>query len=483
MSQIDDYMRRSGGSGRRSPSSAGSSREPDERRTSESWFLSYVDGFLSSDVDITNRDDIINPEDILSNFWNIFPDTVENRAKYEQLLNALRNVQAQQEASYQEWYNSTAQQALRDQQAGLNTDILGISGASQASAAEVGSSQPMSGLPTSEEMSMQQEQIRLSRFQSVMSAVSSICSIPASFAGAFGSVASGIGSLKMAKAASQLSNLQATEQFENLAGSEIASRLSDSISSSLSAGQSLDLASWFSDENNFAGILDAYSPPGSDFSASFANVRKRMQRTLGSAYADGKVTAENQGSFSALLADPRYSSDQIVQIAHLKPYMQARADLQLLMDKYQSKVAEVKTKFADGMNVDSAIDAANAKFEFDGKYYDSRDGANEALAEWYVKESEGIIAKMRGAIEQNLLDVYNANPNNERGFAAAYLSGARSMDWYEYLIAQELALGLNRVSAPVPSQSKPNLVDPSSAASSGSDLWQNSIIRSAELLP
>lgn len=213
----------------------------------------------------------------------------------------------------------------------------------------------------------------------------------------------------------------------------------------MSAGKSLDLASWFADENNFVGILDAYSPAGSDFSASFANVRKRMQRSLGSAYADGKVTAENQFSYLARLSDPRYSTDQLIQIAHLMPYMQARADLQLLMDKYQSKVAEIKTKYADAMDVDAAIDAANAKFEFDGNYYDSRDGAKEALAEWYVKESEGIVARMRGSIEKNLFDTYNANPYNERGFAAAYLSGARSMDWYEYLIAQEIALGLKRL--------------------------------------
>lgn len=414
------------------------SRDPDWRS-----FDAFLDNLLNDPdlYNITDRSQIINPEEILSRFK--FGTSDAEVARYNKALQALRNIQAQQEVAFEEWYNSTSQQAIRDREAGLNTDILGISGQSQASGVSQQTESPYDGVTTDETRMFEQQSLRLQKFQSVMSAVSSICNIPATFASAFGALTQG----KASKASSQLTQLQMLKEFESLAGGEISSRLTDSISSALEAGQSLDLVEWFGNDDNFSGILESYSPPGTDFSASFANVRKRMQRTLGSAYGEGKVTADNQGSFSALLADPRYSSDQLVQIAHLKPYMKARTDLQLLNDEYQSKVTRLKDSYISGFNVDAAVDAANAKFAFDGEYYSSRDGAAEALNEWYMKEADGIVARMRSAIQHNLFDMYDKNQNNERGFAAAYLSSANSVEWYEYLIAQELMYGVKRFSS------------------------------------
>lgn len=398
-------------------------------------FVSSIYDILGRSSDVTDRNDIINPEKLLEGFdWST---SNEDQAQYNRLLQLLRNYQAQQEASYQEWYNSTEQKVLRDRVAGLNTDILGVSD-SQASEAGVGAGSPFEGVTSQEEINVQKQQIKNQRFANLISSIGTIANLASAF--------SGLSTLPLQKdllkAQADSQNLGNLASFEAMAGTEISSRLSDSISSAISLGQSLDINEWFGNESNFNNVFEAYAPSDTPvYRNAFANVRKRMQSSLGRAYEQGKVTAENQGSFSSLVADPTYSADQLIQIAQLRPYMEARKELQLARDTYEKKLAEWNSKYRDALSVRSAVDAANAQSDYDAEYYRNMDAERQAAYDMLIKESQSIAAKMQKNIDNNLIEIYNHNSSNHKGIAAAYLfSGGASKSWYEYLLSYEIMM-------------------------------------------
>lgn len=453
MGQIDDFIAldsdhpfvRRTVNGSTSGRRVGSGINSSHGSTNRPWdWRSWIDSYTSGDyLNITDRSQIINPEQILAQGnWNNSADSI---AEYNKALQALRNIQAQQEAAFAEYYNSPINQVQRDQVAGLNPDILGLSG-SQAAQAGVGESQPYSGLPTSEELAFQKQQIRNQQVANVLSSIATV----ANLANAFSGLAVLPNQVKLLKNQADLTSsqsdaslLQNLSSFENLVGTEISSRLSDSISSSLSNGLSLDINEWFSDEKNFENLFESYAP--SDLPAyrnAFSNVRKRMQSSLGRAYSQGKVTAENQGSFSALVADPTYSADQLIQIAQLRPYMEARRDLEKARNEYETKLSEWNTKYQDALSVRDAVDVANAKNEYDAEYYSSMDAEKMALYDSYIKQAEGIRSRMRFKIDSNLMEVYEAHPYDIKGFGAAYAYDNAGLTWYEYLGSHMVAYGL-----------------------------------------
>lgn len=397
-------------------------------------FVSSIYDILGSSSDVTDRNDIINPEKLLEGFdWST---STEDQAQYNRLLQLLRNYQSQQEASYQEWYNSTEQKVLRDRVAGLNTDILGVSD-SQASEAGVGAGSPFEGVTSQEEINVQKQQIKNQRFANLISSIGTIANLASAF--------SGLSTLPLQKdllkSQADSQNLGNLASFEAMVGTEISSRLSDNIASAISLGQSLDINEWFGNESNFNNVFEAYAP--SDIPAyrnAFANVRKRMQSSLGRAYEQGKVTAENQGSFSSLVADPTYSADQLIQIAQLRPYMEARKELQLARDKYEKTLNDWNTKYREALSVRSAVDAANAQSDYDAEYYRNMDAERQAAYDMLLKESQSIASKMQKAIDSNFLEIYNQNSHNMKGISAAYLfSSGASSSWGEYFASYSLA--------------------------------------------
>ena len=390
---------------------------------------------------ITDRSQIINPASILKDFFSEFTDSAHNQSLYNQYLQSLQNLQAQQNSLYEEWYNSPVQQVIRDRSAGLNTDILGLSGSSAAQSS-LPSESPISGVPSLEEQNLLNQQIGSERINRLIGLVGSLSSV-ANLASSFSNISINKANkdyINTQTAALKLANLK---DFENITGSEISSRLSDSIASALASGSSLDIAEWFSNDDNFAGILETYAPDTSSaYADSFSNVRKRMQRTLGSAYEQGRVTAENQSNFSAVLADPRYSADQLVQIAQLRPYIQAKIDMQKAQDEYDQALAEWNKEYQQGLSVEYAVDASNSKFEYDSEYLKEMDGKKQAIYDILIKEQQAIAARMRKAIDSNLLSIYEKYPNDMRGFSAAYLFDNAGKEWYEFLAAQSFATGL-----------------------------------------
>lgn len=409
--------------------------EDTESALSDAW-----SELLSSDyTNITDRSQIINPTSWLEQF-GIDTSYDDGQALYDRYFSMLQDLQKQQEASFEEFYNSPEQQVIRDKTAGLNPDILGVSG-SQSSSPDLSSVNPMDAMREREALRLQEDANRTARLSSVVNLVSSIANV-AALPAQISSLISGKKLTDLQSGSQTLANLSS---FEDLVSNEISSRLSDAIDSGIESGKGLDIAEWFGNDENFKNILDIYRPDaGLMYDRSFANVRKRMQKNLAKAYENGKVTADNRYSFASLLADPRVSSDVLIQAAQIQPYMHAKLELEKAAIMYQTKLAEWQTKYQDALSVEDAVAAVNNKNEYDAEYYKNMDAEKMVLWKAYQEEAASIAARMHSAIDKNLYDIYSKYSDNEIGFAAAYvISGGASKSWYEFLTSYEIMTGLN----------------------------------------
>lgn len=372
-----------------------------------------------STTGITSREQIINPDLIMSDFN--FGNSVSERKRYEEIRNSLLEIQKQQDAAYQEWYESPEQQNIRDRAAGLNTDILGLSG-SESAVTDVGSESALSQIPSNAD-----------RFSAIGSGITSLVNSVAAMA----SLPSSFANFKLVNSQLQAQELQNLKDFESLAVGEISSRLSDSISSALDGGEAaFDIASWFADEKNFEGIFESYSPKdNARFRSSFANVRKRLQQNLGKAYEQGKVTNENKSSFAAMAADPRYSTDFLIQVAATKPYMEAQLKVEKAIADYQAYLNEWNLKYQQGLNVEIAVDVANQQNQYNSEYYDQLDSEKAARYQNLMNEVESIGLELEKSIRSNYKTLYEGNENNLTGVSVAYLYRNAPSGWKDYFLA------------------------------------------------
>lgn len=371
---------------------------------------------------ITSRDQIVNPVELLSQMP--YGNSVKERKRYAEDLAKLEELQKQQQASYDEWYNSPEQQNIRDRQAGLNPDIVGLSG-SETEQTPVGGADPLANVPSNSE--------RFSSFAagigSLVSGVAGMASLPSLFS-----------TSKLVSAQAKAQELANLSTFEQMVGSEISSRLSDAITAALDSGaDSYDIADFFGDDKNFDGVFDTYAPTDSSrYRSSFANVRNRLQKNLAEAYEQGRVTSQNRSSFSALAADPRNSSDFLIQVAATKPYMEAQLKLEKAIMNYQTILNDYNAEYQKGLNVNTAIDAANAQGDYNKQYFEELDGKKAAAYENLLKEVDSIGLELEKMIRDNYRTLYKGNENNLTGVSVAYLYRNAPSGWKDYFLANSV---------------------------------------------
>lgn len=367
--------------------------------------------------EITSRDQIINPYSVVNPDW--YGDSDSERMAYESDLTFAKQLAEQQTAAYQDFYNSDQQKAIRMQKAGLNPDILGTNGASDASGIQSPDAMPGSFRPSEAERTS----MMFGNISSLVSGIASVASLPNLFA-----------TTKLAATQVAAQELANNSAFEDLVGSEISSRLSDSITAALDAGEaSFDLASWFKDEANFEGIFESYAPSDtSRYRSSYNNARNRVQKNLAAAYDQGKVTAENRGSFAALAADPRSSSDLLIQVAATQPYMQAQARLEKAVAEYQAYLNEWNLRYQEGLDVNKAVDVANAQNDYNADYYKQLDSEKAAKLQNLIYEVNAIDQEMRKTIKNNYRILYDRDPYSVVGMSAAYLYNDAPRSWGDY---------------------------------------------------
>ena len=339
--------------------------------------LSFNDQMAAPIGSVTSRDQIIDPY-ALVNPAN-YRKSRTGQAQYNSDLLQAQQYAERQEAAYQEWYNSPEQQAIRDREAGLNPDLVGLSG-SEAADTEQNPNSPIAGQQTNGQLAI--ESINL-----VMSVVQTAASVA--------TLAQGIPNIgkqgKLLDSQIDAQNIANVNSFEQIAHNAIASKFATFHAAETAAGRAVDVAKYFADDANFADILPSYAPSDSPmYQHALARVRKGSESVLASAYGTNADAAQNQQSFARLLANPYANSNTVVMSAILEPLMSAVFQMESYEAQYRSDAAKFKS---DAM---SGIDAT----ETGEVWLDSQ------KQELRSKEFFNIIESAKAQVYQNLKDTY-----------------------------------------------------------------------------
>lgn len=373
--------------------------------------LSILDSGVGS---VTSRDQIINPMELLSP--SMYKNTRAGRAQYESDLEMLKNFQSQQEAAYQEWYDSPEQAALRERAAGLNPDLIGLENAGESAEAGASEEVPGQNLPTNGQIA----------FNAVQS-ISSILQTAGSLAG----LATTFKQLPLMEAQTigqQLNNDLIKSQINSNIQSNL-NTFNDSVSKAISerfatwqslAGVGADVAGWFADDSNFDDLTSIYAPDDNPrYAASLSSLRKGYQANIAAATKLNKeLTVDNIG-LATNLAQPYYSDDVKLMTNQLSPVMDAIFQLEDSTRVFQKKVIEAKSQYVDNIDPEKAATSFNQVQEY-----------NAMLA-----KHKSIIEGAKSLIYDNLRSEYQFNPKSVYGFATGLnIIGQMPSQWEQFLL-------------------------------------------------
>lgn len=376
---------------------------------------------------ITSRDQIINPYDIIDT--QMYRNNAAGRALMNKHLEALKNIQSQQQASYDEWYNSAEQQAMREREAGLNPNLSENIDAGSVAQTNAPDGNLLEGVPTVNDA--------VNSVTSIVSTLASVASLPLSFAqlsmipaqkallGAQAGLA-GTQAIATANTASgqHLNNLHS---FEGLIYASAAGQFADAVASATSSGQSFNVDDFFSNPDTFKGLYEAYVPEDTpQYKAAYQRAIGQVQKIKGEGYKLNKDTALNQTAFSEALSSPYYNDDVLLQLASLSPVMAAQEQLRLLQLDYDTKLLEIS---------DPTLEASsrNAKYKYETDYFNGFEGDKVALYEFMTKKADALLRQCESEIYDNYFKIWKKNPKSTAGLGAAYLILSKGGHaWYEF---------------------------------------------------
>ena len=394
-----------------------------------------LDDLISSTsvTGITDRNKIINPSDILSKYT--FGNSVGERRKYNEYLNALTTLQSQQQFSYDEWFESPEQQVIREKSAGLNSDILGLGG-SESPSSDLSLPSPNEGLPTLGD-------IVNNSISSISSVVSSLSSV-ASLATAFTDIPLKQQNLNNAELVGEQLDLQ----NENLLGVSMANDIANLLGTAQQvhlkskSTEPFDLEGWFANDANFAPLAAVYgnSPR---YDAQLNKQRNAVLEHVRSASAAQKDIASNIYDTGEIISSPYYSPDQKLTMIQLKPFTAACAAADKAEVTLRNTIADIKNKFSSGLNVQTAIDAANNENHYKAEFFDEANGQLVAAYEQFLRDVSIPAYELERSINQGYLDLFNSDPSGLNGWKAAYLYGSNGgTSWKDaYFVRMDESFG------------------------------------------
>lgn len=380
--------------------------------------------------DITSRDQIINPFDLIDP--NMYENTRRGRALYESDLAALMELQKQQNAAYEEWYNSPEQAAARERDAGLNPDLIGLDNSGEAGSAETAQAVPGQNLPTNGQIAFNAASVLTSIVQSGVS----LASLPTQFANLF-QIKEVTKGLKLDNEAKDIAN---TVALGASISSDIEGLLSTAVQDHNSSGSSVpfDYDAWFANDDNFSSIRAMYSDnPRLD--TVLSSQRSQILKHRKNMVALQKDWASDQFDFGQIASDPMFSDDQKLMLSTNIPLMSFFFDVRKAALKRQKVYDEIDAEIKQGLDVQTAIDAANQSNE----YLAAIDGRQKAADEAYIRECQVASFKRERQIQDNLFQTWNSAPASLSGQGAMYLTGSLySKDWYDFMVAYAAAYQL-----------------------------------------
>ncbi len=401
----------------------------------ESALSDAFSALQSSDfTNITDRSQIINPTSWLEEF-GIDTSYDDGQSLYDRYFSMLLDIQKQQEASYEEYYNSPEQQVIRDKIAGLNPDILGVSG-SQASSPDLSSVNPMDAMREREALRLQEDTNRTARLSSVVQSLVSV----ASLGSAFSSIALNKSSIALSdssKVSGELSNLTL---LKGLLSGDIDDLLASAMNDHLNSGSDseFDIDSWFSNDDNFSHLSDIYGS-FSSFKPALYQARKSVLAHRKNAVKQQLDNADYQSDFMQIYSNPRYSFEQKLHYAQLRPYISRLNRLEDAKTTLDEVITQYTTSYNLALNPETAAASLNSRNAYDYDYYSELDGKLVAAFESFMREVQISAGTMSKEINNNYYQMYSADPNSVDGWRAAYLFGSNGgTSWQDAYLCNSL---------------------------------------------
>lgn len=387
-------------------------------------------------TNITSRDQIINPESMLDT-----PNTVFGSDEYEASLEALRNVQSQQEAAYEEWYNSPEQQVIRLREAGINPDLSSLENSGSASGVTPRDSNPSASLVGQSDTIISSVGLSAQFLNSVTTGLSNVASSSLSFASLpAAKKQTELLNTQMGLLGSQVEHYRLTNEGQRLANisslydmlvPEIGDLLGSAMQSHLDSGSLLpfDESAWFNDESNFLPLTKAFGS-FEGYNEALALARRQTLRARARAQGLQVESGTYLKGVGDIWSDPRLSSDQRLTILQLTPFTQANIALESLMTRLSTITTENDIKYQEGLDVEAAVSAANARSEYDSEFYSSLDAEVASEFENIMREAQTIAFELEKQINQGYLNEFNLNPSESWKVQYLYSTkGGRS--WQE----------------------------------------------------
>ena len=398
-------------------------RDKDRDLALEKYFSTH------SASNITSRDQIVNPVALLSQMS--YGNSARERRRYQEDLAKLEELQKQQQASYDEWFNSPEQQAIRDREAGLNPDLIGLSG-SETGQTPVGGADPLSNVPSNGDIFNQIS----SGASSLFSAATSLVGLPVQFKQS-SFLSKQLEGQQLTNDALQLGNISA---FEQIASKGISDKFATFHAAETAAGRVVDVASWFSDDNNFTDILQSYAPSDDPrYQHALNRVRKGSEAIIAQSYATNNQKLTNQSNFARNLANPYTDSDTLVMSAAFEPIANAIFELEKQTTEFQKMVNDTKMKYMENLDPTGLAESFNES------------QAQEAL----LKGHQAVIEGAKRYAYENLKATYQLYPNEPAGEKAlALLMGHYPSSVEQFLVSYLSGLIYPSVT-PDPSQTNP----------------------------
>lgn len=375
----------------------------------------FLDTMANPIGSVTSRDQIIDPYALVNP--SNYKRTRAGQAQYNSDLAQAQRYAEMQEAAYQEWYESPEQQALRDREAGLNPDLLGLSDG-EAADTEMNPNSPIAGQETNSQVASRVTD----NIVGVISSVASLAALPGQFAqlpniGKQGKLLDAqLAGQKLNNDAIALGNINAFEQVSHKA---ISDKFAAFHAAETAAGRAVDVASWFADDNNFADILPSYAPSDNPmYQNALARVRKGSQNILAEAYKSNEAAATNQSNFAKIISNPWYDDDTKIMSAQFAPIMDAIFELEKMTVDFNKKATDAKTKYVQ------AIDAEEAGLQFN----------RQLELENLIKGHQSVIEGAKRYVYENLKTIYETNPYSPAGFSAScMIMGHTPSGWSDFL--------------------------------------------------
>lgn len=384
---------------------------------------------MSGDIgEVTSRDQFIDPYSLVNP--NDYKKTRAGQAQYNADLQQAQLYLQQQQAAYQEWYESPEQQAIRDREAGLNPDLIGLSDG-EAGEVATNPNSPIAG----QETNLQAGLNTTNSIVGVIQTAASIAALPYQLQ----NLSKSSKLIGEQADAAELSNITA---FEGLTHKAISDKFATAHSAALAAGESLDIASWFADDKNFEDILPSYAPSDHPrYASALARVRKATEPLIASAYDTTSQKLTSKENVARALGSPFYDEDTKIMIAQLSPVMEAVFELEKATVTFQKQVIDKKREYMNAVDATRAANLYNDVNEAKSAYIDAIDPseAGEKFMEslrWdtLYKKHQQIISRAQASIYDNFRLLYEDNPTSMVGFrSAAMILGQLPRTWKEFL--------------------------------------------------